>query len=308
MRVGARRRRCGVATVAVVGALALASGCGSSGSGQDAAVVTDSHRSGEAAGALLARASDTTSGVETGRVRVSYNIRGSSAGQDIDADMVAKGNFADFGRSMELTLDMTPMIASMGQSEPGAPTSMIMREIVAGPDMYMKIEATPALPGLDSGQWMHMDLGQYMSDGAAANAFGGMMSGGPNGYLESLKASGATVTEKGRDEIDGVAVTVLEGEIDPESAVEQAPADKADELRRAFRESGMGKVPFTVYIDDDGLVRRMDMTMTMGMAGSSMQMEMSMDLYDFGAPVSVTPPPGDEVVEGPTGLAALGTA
>ncbi|HEY6533627.1 MAG TPA: hypothetical protein VIY72_15065 [Acidimicrobiales bacterium] len=303
-------RRYGVA-VAAVGVLALASGCGSSSSSDDAAVV-EARGTAEGAGAVLARASESTSAVETGRIRVVYRYTGDADGEAIDAGMTAEGSFADFGKSMELTADMTPMIDAMGGGGFGGPESMVMRQIIVDTDLYLQMEMTPPVPEMPPGQWFRMDMSDALG-GAGAGSVGGLggMSGGPNGYLESLKAGGATVVEAGTDEIDGVPVTVYRGKLDPEDAVAAADPETADEVRRAFRESGMGTIPFTAFVDDDGMVRRLDMEMTMELYGLSMTVHMVMDLYDFGAPITVTPPPADQVVdEGFFGTAfeELGTA
>jgi hypothetical protein len=58
-------------------------------------------------------------------------------------------------------------------------------------------------------------------------------------------------------------------------------------------------VPKEVWVDDDGLVRRMklaydDMRFAAGQRGD---MAMTMELYDFGVDADVEPPPARQVVD-----------
>jgi hypothetical protein len=58
----------------------------------------------------------------------------------------------------------------------------------------------------------------------------------------------------------------------------------------------MGNQPIgvDVWLDDQGLPRRMSESFSFD---KTMTMRLTMDLYDFGAPVQVTPPPTSQVVD-----------
>ena len=62
-------------------------------------------------------------------------------------------------------------------------------------------------------------------------------------------------------------------------------------------QSGISRVPVEVWIDDDGIVRRMKQTFGGNSSGLQMNMTMTSDLYDFGTDVNVEEPPADEVVD-----------
>ena len=64
---------------------------------------------------------------------------------------------------------------------------------------------------------------------------------------------------------------------------------------------GAKSVPFEVFVDDDGLLRRMTMDMTMTIEGEHMSMKVSMDYFDFGVDVNVQAPPASDVFDA-TGL------
>jgi hypothetical protein len=282
--------------VAVIALAGTAAGCGDRGANDDA-VRVEVGDDASSAGAALVRASDTTGAVETGRMNVTYRMQGSEYGEVVDATFTAAGSFADFGRQAELTLDMSDLARQMGQPAGSAPSSMVMHEIVDGTTIYVKVDSDEAVPGLGDG-WMKMDIAALGESGDSPLGGASGLGGGPAGMLESLKGAGASVEETGTDTIDGVPVTVYSGTIDPDAAVQAASPDKVDEVRGALEESGMmASMPFTAYVDRDGLVRRLEMQVKMGVDDTSMQMSMTVDFSDFDAPITITPPPADEVTD-----------
>jgi hypothetical protein len=65
---------------------------------------------------------------------------------------------------------------------------------------------------------------------------------------------------------------------------------------------GVGAMPVDVWVDGDGLVRRVALELDAGAAGSvPVATTMTMDLYDYGTPVDVALPVASEVSD----LAAL---
>lgn len=72
--------------------------------------------------------------------------------------------------------------------------------------------------------------------------------------------------------------------------LDQAPDQEAVEEMRAQLESfgGIDSIPAEVWIDEDGLPRRMKMSMDF--EGGSADMEMSVDMFDYGIDVEVEPP------------------
>ncbi len=291
-RVGPGRVRRAAAAAVVGGVVIVAAACGS---GADRSTIVETNDPGRPAAEALARASETTGAVETGRMRATYTVSGVAGGESIDATMVAEGAFADFGRQAELTIDMTPMLGQMGDGQ-DVPDSFVVREIVDGTTVYLRMDLGGVGSDLGLGGWMKMDVGELDQAPTGLGGLTGGMTGGPQGFLESTKGAGATVEQTGEDEIDGAHVTVYAGSIDPQDAVAQADPDKADEVRQLMDQMGMtASFPFTAYVDDDGMVRRLEMTMEMTVAGSTMRMAGVIDLYDFGAPVTITPPSADEV-------------
>ena len=63
--------------------------------------------------------------------------------------------------------------------------------------------------------------------------------------------------------------------------------------------TGEPTIPFEVWIDGDGLTRRMkyEQPLPADQGGEETTMALTMEMYDFGAEVDVEPLPDDEVID-----------
>jgi hypothetical protein len=281
----------------LLGVAGLATACSDGGTGDDA-VTIEVGDPGATAGEVLARASETTGAIETGRMSFTYDYRFRTGGRTATATLQAEGAFADHGRRQELTADMTSYLRDLAGQVPAPPadlpTSMAMHVVQDGSVVYMRFDIDPPEPG--SGLWYSFDYAELgVPTGSIEQPAG--LGGGVSSFVESLKGAGQTVDEVGTEEIDGVPVTRFEGTIDPQAALRNADPDKVDQLREMLAQSGMdGPMPFTAWVDDDGVMRRMSQTVSYEVGGgTAIEFTMTMDLYDLGAPVTVTPPPADQV-------------
>jgi hypothetical protein len=181
---------------------------------------------------------------------------------------------------------------------------------------YLKMPK--ALEMFAGGKWLKMpDLG------AANGELPGVGESDPSKFLAYLETVSNGVTKVGAERIRGVETTHYRAVLDLGKAVERPdiPPSLRDDLRKVLRESkGLSALPADVWIDSDGLARRMAFVLDLGkLAGSDapegapltkMKMTMSMDLYDFGVPVNVVAPPPSETTEfpsfGPSGPSGAG--
>lgn len=132
----------------------------------------------------------------------------------------------------------------------------------------------------------------FSGGGALTASFTG--AGDPLLSLEALRKKGAlrSVAEEGVDEVRGVRVTRYRAELDPAAAI------------GAMRGLQVVQARATVWVSDDGLVRRQRMTTTIGVPGAAVTgtnrptqwtAEMTLELFDFGTPVQIEVPPADQV-------------
>ena len=301
-----RRGRIGVAGV-VVGAALVLGACGT----DDAAITVEGDRpegSGAPEGAsLLFAASDRTAQVQTGRMRLTVQYSGDEDGRAIDGTITADGQFDHAAARSSTEIDMGDFLAQMaesgGEAAPAGMDDLRVVQVVDGPTIYVKVEGT-TLPGVPTG-WISMDAAQA-GPGSPLGSFGSPMGGvsGPGGFLASLEEAGATVDEISPDRHDGDDVTRYEGTIDPEAAAANAPPERRDEVEQLLSQGGLGEIPFTAWVDEDGVVRRVDLEMSVSADGADGRVVLSMELYDLGGAVDIEVPLASEVT--PIGETMLG--
>lgn len=124
--------------------------------------------------------------------------------------------------------------------------------------------------------------------------------------LDYLRGAG-DVVEVGPDTVGGVTTTHYRTTIDLAEAVDRAPAGQRDYVRESVEQletmTGTTELPFDVWVDGDGLPRRLVYTIDVGATDvtgqvpTGVEMTLTMDLFDYGAPVSVTAPPRDDVTD-----------
>lgn len=221
-------------------------------------------------------------------LRMSMSAEGQSFSITADADV------DNATRQAAMTMDLGLM---------GGEMEMIMDDGV----IYMR---SPAFEGAPT-PWVSLDPSKM--DPAAAAQFGGFGAGttDPSAYA-GLFAGVFDVKASGEADIDGIATTRYTGTIDLQKVLESfaevvgedADAKTTEQLEAAveqFEALGIdGKIPFQIWIDDEGLPRRQRITMDFGdlVPGTGdAQMEMTVDYSAFGEPVDVELPKASEVTD-----------
>jgi hypothetical protein len=158
--------------------------------------------------------------------------------------------------------------------------------------IYLRISLLSSeLPGGKA--WVKLDLSKLgKSEGID---LGQLTSGGqlqPNDLLGMLEGEGARVQTVGPATIDGVATTHYRVTIDLAKALESSG------LTSPMLKDLAGRVKTAsenVWIGKDGLVRRVQFAY--GVPRKAMRIAMTMDLYDYGAQISVAAPPSSAVFD-----------
>jgi hypothetical protein len=158
-------------------------------------------------------------------------------------------------------------------------------------------EQIPGLSQLASGKdWVSIDVSslQQNADRSAASQLGG----NPIATLHALAQQGNSVTALGPSVVDGTSVQGYSVTMDPAVVKrELSQADLPAWMKKAASTVTIGNASQTVYLDDAGNLVRLGSTIneSAGSAGS-IKVQESMDFSDYGAPVSVSSPPADEVI------------
>ena len=254
-------KRSRLAGVLIAGSM-LVSSCGGGGD-----VATDLPTI-ELAGdrAMLAAAVERTESVDSFRFAMLIEMNVLDEGSvRIEADGAVDGTGAT---SMELQfkgtggaddLDMSAMSAMFGGET--------MQIVQSGSTAYMKAPGLTAMLGSDA-DWIAMP-----AESSSELTFG-MEMGSPTSYFADLPDQ-MTVTEHGRETVAGVSATKFRLDL---GDLETGDAD-VDAL---LADAG----PVYVWIDDTGLLRRMELSFdVLGMSGG-----LVIETFDFGADVDVDVP------------------
>jgi hypothetical protein len=136
--------------------------------------------------------------------------------------------------------------------------------------------------------------------GTTADALGlGAGAYDPSSVLESLRGVSGEPTVVGTDVVRGVPTTHYAATVDLADALAQLPEDQRAMVEAQLGKLGDGAIPIDVWVDDDGLPRRlaMDMGQMLGSLGlgGDVSAVMTMELFDYGVPVDIEVPSPDEV-------------
>lgn len=224
-------------------------------------------------------------------------------------DMLATGGFD--GDRMTMEMDFGAMFQQLAESAgeslpPGFEEPMQM--VVDGDTFYMRMPMLDMITGTSG--WLSgrpEDLGQ---SGDALGLSGTSTS--PTAMLETLRGVSDDVEEVGTEEVRGVETTHYRATIDLDVVLQQVPDAQRAEVEAALEQlsaAGSGTMPVEVWVDGDGLARRMVVALEQipGM-GASGSMRMTMEMFDYGEPVDVQIPDPSEVTPITEAMPGMGTA
>ncbi len=182
-------------------------------------------------------------------------------------------------------------------------------------------------------QWIKVDTTKAGAGATANGMLGGLNGGGgvagdPSAYLESLQGVGADLTTVGHEAVGGVDTTHVRAVVSMRKALEAAGVDRTrmDQAMQPLTSEQRAALddltfPVDVYVDGQGYVRRLQITYDLGSAAKAvtgtsgpsalpaeaqMKSTMTYDFSDFGAPVTITVPPADQVTDLCTAMKAFG--
>ena len=252
--------------------LLVAAACG--GGSSTAQAPTGTEPSSSSAQQAVLEAGAKTQAEQSARISFSGTITGGGA----DGTISGEGEFS--GRQGRMTMDMSGLAGGQIAGE----MEMIFDELL----IYMKFPSE-IMQGIKvdlamMGEQDAFDLQQIMQ-----------LSGtDPSQSLDLLRAAGTDFREVGEEDVRGVATTHYEGTVDLEKVAEQVPEEARESYRRLMELSGQTEIPMEVWIDEDGLTRRVRYEQTLG---DGTTMDLTQEYFDFGVEVDVEPPPDEDVLD-----------
>jgi hypothetical protein len=254
----------------------------------------------------LARVQGAAAKVTEARsARISMTMTTTFAGEQVAASTATTQGVYDYA-AHKGRLDTTVKSA-------GLPFRMTQRMLVIGSTTYLKFPdmpqgqeepppGVPPIPGEHHKPWMKVELPkELVGENPFSPGFGPVpddSGGDPTQALSYLKSATTKVERVGSEQVRGTPTTRYAATFDGAKVAAQAPESFqsfVDEMGLSFPK------PADVWIDEQGRLRKIHYAMTMkvpnemGVPASTMTNEMTMELYDFGVPVDVRPPPADQV-------------
>ncbi|MEU0744010.1 hypothetical protein [Streptomyces sp. NPDC006134] len=270
-----RYRRVGRAVAAAGAALGTGLGaCGCSGGG---AAAQDAP--GGDPVAVLRRAADRL--VEAGSSQARTSMEMASGGTRVT--IRGEGVYDFRQRLGRLKVLLPPDPAGHSERRP-------ITELLAPGALYMKNRGA----GVPADKWVRVET--------AGLSDGNLVTGGATDPLAAAEVLRGTRTAAyvGRTEVAGTRVRHYRGTADLADAARDASAGNRDSLAAAAKGFAAAAVPFDVYLDDDGRIRKIRhrFSFVNGPSRDTVAVASTALLYDFGTPVAVRLPDGEDIYAG----------
>jgi hypothetical protein len=253
----------------------------------------------------LARVQGAAAKVTEARsARISMTMVTTFAGEQVAASTVTTQGVYDYA-AHKGQLDTTIKTA-------GLPFRETMRTLVIGSTTYLKLpdmpqgeEPPPGIPPMGEEHhkpWMKVELPKELAgENPFSPGFGPVpddSGGDPTQALSYLKSATSKVERIGSEQVRGTPTTRYVATFDAAKLAAEAP----DGFQGFVDDTGLSfPKPADVWVDEQGRLRKIHYAMTMkvpkemGTPATTITNEMTMELYDFGVPVNVQPPPADQV-------------
>ena len=264
---------------AVVVAGFMAGVCaGTAGCSGGGAVADDDSRGGDAV-EVLHRAADVLRAAGSSKARTSMEMAAGGTRVTIRGEGVY-----DYRKQLGRLKVLLP------QDPAGTSEQRPITELLAPGALFMKNRGA----GVPDDKWVRVET-DTLSDG-------NLVTGGatdPYAAAEVLRGA-RTATYVGRTEIAGTAVRHYRGTADLAVAAEDASSGGRGALAAAAKGFATARVPFDVYLDDDGRIRKVRhrFSFVNGRQEDAVAVASTTLLYDFGAPVDVRLPAAGDIYAG----------
>jgi hypothetical protein len=242
------------------------------------------------------KSAETTASPDAVQLAASKTTDSGTYKADTTASMEVAGQSVEMSGTGEF--DAANQRGHMSFTTSVAGQNLEMEMVYALPVVYMRYPAG-FLPALREGKpWVKLDL-EKLGQEAGLDLSQFMQAGqaDPTQGLQYLKGA-EDIRALGDEEVRGVQTTHYTGVVDLRALAEEDPTleESVDQL---IAQTGVTRIPVEVWIDEDGLVRRLKQTMQGTASGQGIPMDLmtTTELYDFGADVNVEEPPANQIVD-----------
>ncbi|MDJ0954095.1 MAG: hypothetical protein QNJ81_10490 [Acidimicrobiia bacterium] len=244
--------------------------------------------------AAIAQSEGATSGRMEGAF-VMTGAEGMPAGTEFRIGF--SGEFAENGdSSFIMDLSEAANMAPGGEEIPAEFADLFgeMEVRTVGDTAYLRFGMF-AMLGVET-EWVSMPA----SDADDTAASFGANPVNPADIMSSFGPGTNEIQDLGRETIRGVDTTHYQVIVDIEAMMAAADEEELEELEGIGASFPTGTMPVDFWVGDDGNVYRFALSFdgTIDPESPFEQMEMVWEMFDYGAPISVTAPPEEDVTDG----------
>jgi hypothetical protein len=247
----------------------------------------------------LAQAAKATNQTSTLTFEMVANMTMDMNGKKVSGVMTANGQRDTKAQASSIEMDlgsyMKALLGGLGSASlPPAmndPANFKVKVISKGPKMWMSFPLLGAMTGTPSAKpWVGLDAKEL---GIDARQLAASQGADPTAGLDILQGLSQNATVVGTETVKGVKTTHYKGTSDFAALAKNLPAKQAADAKKLF--GAKQSMPVDVWLDDQGRARRMDFSFSTNQNGVSMTMKTQYYFMKFGEPVTITPPPADQV-------------
>jgi hypothetical protein len=276
----------------------LAAGCGSS----DVANVPDSVAPGSAR--FLASAATRSTATPSMKTDLAVTMLSSQlpGGR---MELSATGALDNQNHRMSMRLDMSKLVSQLGTAGAmGSAADWVGQEVADFSNgqavIYLSLPVlAKVMPG--GKPWIKVDLSAVGKQAGIDLSQLTQIGSDPSQMVDWLRTASGDVTTVGTEQIDGVDTTHYRATVDLSKYPDLVPADQREAVRKALdqvtKTAHLSSFPVHVWVGEDGLVRQVRAVMTETIQGKTMNVMTTERFYDFGAPVDIRLPSGDQVTD-----------
>jgi hypothetical protein len=227
----------------------------------------------------------------------------------------AEGAFDTARERGHVTVDLSSMAALLGSlggsfadatsGGLGTPDDWRLETIVDGAVVYVRVPefASGQIPG--GKHWVKGDLQTLSQAGGTSLDLGALGGSDPREALDVLRAVSGEIETVGRDAQRGVEATHYRATLDLAALARRGSGEQVTDtlanLGPLLEQSGLSTIPVDVWVDDDGLLRRIDLSFAISQPGQGEAAgSLRLELFDYGEPVTIALPPSGDVADAAT--------
>jgi hypothetical protein len=252
--------------------------------------------SGDTAEAAIVSAARQTSERATGRFEVTVAADGMLGAGGEPLTLTTTGAYdADQGL-YTASLDTSQVLGALPGGEAVGEIGPTIDAVVAGEIVYLDVSPLASVLGAE---WLKVTVPELAGEDGLSSLVD------PGAVLDALEGAGADMSEVGREDVRGVETTHYSGTLSLQEAYDAIPADDRSELEGMLGGvvdlTGLPDLPTDVWVDDDGLVRRIELSVdaaSFGVPGldDAGSITLTVELFDIGEDVAIEVPADDEAI------------